>query len=473
MEALSQGDPKNPTRSSPPKGREFQTLLKEGTTNTLWEKRAHSKSSAHTTDGSSRAEVGLASPIELTGQATAPALATAGSQHLVPSPARASEREKKTPSSIVEASFGVGSLRLGRLPAGGLHRGRSTNGAVARAISQPNFLTAEKEPSIQPVTAAPLDSMRKTAMAGRVAKFGSNGLRTVFRTSVKGSSDPAPGARLPSRTMPPALQSGGEGESTMASTQGDAQRLGLKPISVPVLARPGSDRTQIRSAAALPQVKAQSPLDSLVPNRTPTREGTAAALVKAKLPTTGASALSVEETQPSPTIGLVSPTRAAQATHGRLASSSGPAPAKTEAPSNPQLTAGWKIEPTQVDDRGGVRQSTWNIKPPLSTGSAMRMELTQEGSTLKANLTVSPAALGYLDLAATALPHHAVHLPQGVATLELTVTTSGGGGAGSQSNPEPRQAVLASSVAKSRDFQLQAGGAALASYSLAGLDYRA
>lgn len=181
---------------------------------------------------------------------------------------------------------------------------------------------------------------------------------------------------------------------------------------------------------------------------------------------------------PSPSRPMATaPTSAA----GHHAAAAVHAPAGTDNSANqPQ---GWKIQPVHVQNTDGVRQSTWTIRPPVANGPPMTMELTQQGSNLKANLTVNAATAALITTAPTALPHHAVHLPDGVSTLQFTVMTQGGGGGGSgfggQPNPQqPSPGQLAGT------YGGHAGGGgvhahvtsrsdAAAELMLSGVDYRA
>lgn len=96
---------------------------------------------------------------------------------------------------------------------------------------------------------------------------------------------------------------------------------------------------------------------------------------------------------------------------------------------------GWKIQSTAVSETSGVKVSRWSIQPPGSVKVPMTMELTQQGSHLKADLTVHGAALNLISATPALLPHQAVHLPKGVSTLEFSLLTHGGPGeqAGQQS----------------------------------------
>lgn len=89
---------------------------------------------------------------------------------------------------------------------------------------------------------------------------------------------------------------------------------------------------------------------------------------------------------------------------------------------------GWKITPNQVTVDGSVRRSQWTIHPPTPLASPMKMELTQSGSHLKADLTVTQNALGLVNASPTALMHQAIHLPDGVSQLQFSLNTEGGFG---------------------------------------------
>lgn len=94
----------------------------------------------------------------------------------------------------------------------------------------------------------------------------------------------------------------------------------------------------------------------------------------------------------------------------------------------PAPAPGWKIQAGPMVQQDGVKHSSWIIRPPVSAGQPMKLELTQEGSKLKADLTVSASqiATGLVNASPTALPHHAVHLPDGVSTLEFSLFSQGG-----------------------------------------------
>ncbi len=87
---------------------------------------------------------------------------------------------------------------------------------------------------------------------------------------------------------------------------------------------------------------------------------------------------------------------------------------------------GWTIAPAQIRNAGGIQESTWTIRPPLFMGPPMKMELIQEGSRLQANLTVHENLMGLVNTSPTALPQNAVHLPEGVSTLQFTLASHGG-----------------------------------------------
>ena len=131
---------------------------------------------------------------------------------------------------------------------------------------------------------------------------------------------------------------------------------------------------------------------------------------------------------------VVSPMSASHGHGGHGAPShAGPALVQTKTPTEPQPPA-WKVQSNGVVAQDGTKRSSWTIQPPLTNAPAMKLELTQNGSKLKADLTVSPQVMGLINASPTALPHHAVHLPEGVSTLEFSLFTQGGGtGFGEQS----------------------------------------
>ena len=141
--------------------------------------------------------------------------------------------------------------------------------------------------------------------------------------------------------------------------------------------------------------------------------------------------------------------------------------------------AGWKIQPLNTHNADGVRWSTWTIRPPAANGPPMKMELIQQGSSLKANLTVSTSSLGLIDTIPTSLPNHAVHLPEGVLTLHFSVMAHNGGkGPGDQPNPNPHPPggelaqVYGGRVGASTPAWMETGTEA-AELSFSGVDYRA
>ncbi len=151
--------------------------------------------------------------------------------------------------------------------------------------------------------------------------------------------------------------------------------------------------------------------------------------------------------------------------------------ADQNAPATPP--AGWKIQPMNTHNADGVRWSTWTIRPPAANGPPMKMELIQQGSSLKANLTVSTSSLGLIDTIPASLPNHAVHLPEGVLTLHFSVMThSGGKGPGDQSNPNPHPPggelaqAYGGRVGASTPAWMETGTEAI-ELSFSGVDYRA
>ena len=105
----------------------------------------------------------------------------------------------------------------------------------------------------------------------------------------------------------------------------------------------------------------------------------------------------------------------------------------------------------------------------------MKLELTQQGSTLKADLTVNSTSLGLINQSPTALPHQAVHLPEGVSHLEFSVWTQQGGNSGAgQDGQSPYQPPVAGPMSRysvgTATRSLEAGTNLM---SLDGIDYRA
>ncbi len=108
--------------------------------------------------------------------------------------------------------------------------------------------------------------------------------------------------------------------------------------------------------------------------------------------------------------------------------------AKTTASPKPP---GWTIQSTGASEQQGVKRTSWMIRPPVAEGPPMKLDLTQEGSHLKADLTVSTQSMGIINATPTALPHQAVHLPEGVSTLQFSLMTQGGStGMGGQSSSQ-------------------------------------
>ncbi len=134
---------------------------------------------------------------------------------------------------------------------------------------------------------------------------------------------------------------------------------------------------------------------------------------------------STAESTTAPAMSPMSATAHAHTGHG-VRGHAGPPAAPVKTASTPQQPA-WKIQSNGVVAQDGAKRSSWTIQPPLANGPAMKLELTQSGSKLKADLTVSPQVMGLINASPTALPHHAVHLPEGVSTLEFSLFTQGGG----------------------------------------------
>lgn len=122
--------------------------------------------------------------------------------------------------------------------------------------------------------------------------------------------------------------------------------------------------------------------------------------------------------------GTLAPPTSHPVSH-RASTGDRPHPTKVETPAQ---VPGWKIQAGPVVQQNGVKHSSWIIRPPMSVGQPMKLELTQEGSKLKADLTVSASqiASGLVNASPTALPHQAVHLPDGVFTLEFSLFSQGG-----------------------------------------------
>lgn len=150
------------------------------------------------------------------------------------------------------------------------------------------------------------------------------------------------------------------------------------------------------------------------------------------------------------------------------------APSDVPEPNTPQ---GWTIRPVQLQHSQGTQLSTWTIRPPAYAGPPMKMELTQQGTQLKANLILNANALGLVNASPTALPHQAVHLPEGVSTLEFTMTTTQGGpNQGDQSQPQSRYDPGASpAIARYEGLDVPAvrAGPGYSGVSLATVDYHA
>ena len=168
-------------------------------------------------------------------------------------------------------------------------------------------------------------------------------------------------------------------------------------------------------------------------------------------------------------------TAAAAATHVRRA-----APEKVVNLPAQKPQPGWKIQATHVQQQDGVKRSTWTIRPPVAQAPPMTMQLTQQGTHLKADLTVNAAVLGLINASPTALPHHAVHLPEGVSTLEFSLMTQGGfAGTGGDNPASGGQPQPQSGWAGGSGMYGSSPGAALASdasrlgWSNDGIDYRA
>lgn len=135
---------------------------------------------------------------------------------------------------------------------------------------------------------------------------------------------------------------------------------------------------------------------------------------------------------------------------------------------------GWTIQPGQVQNIAGIRQSSWTIRPPALMGPPMKMEIAQQGSQMTANLTVSAGSLGLLNATPTALPHQAVHLPEGVTNLVFSLSTQGGS-SGEQAGQPPHEPF--EGVARPPGYQVQSERGPTQALNTGngqrGLDYRA
>ena len=196
----------------------------------------------------------------------------------------------------------------------------------------------------------------------------------------------------------------------------------------------GTGPSATRASAALHaevQAGVQSQAGVESPKSTGSRNKTSVSVAgpKPSAPTSGNGATPGNASTP-----VVSPMSISHGHGGHGAPShAGPSLVQTKTPTEPQPPA-WKVQSNGVVAQNGTKRSSWTIQPPLANAPAMKLELTQSGSKLKADLTVSQQVMGLINASPTALPHHAVHLPEGVSTLEFSLFTQGGGtGFGEQS----------------------------------------
>ncbi len=471
-QAVAKGGSSNPPGPASGKRDGFRALLKGRTKSEESGKHPHAKSSARRSPASPLTDSKLAS------QPSASGLATVEVPHAL------AVKGMAPPRGPAESSRSVGIASRGRYrriqPSGGGLDENAADLASTGAISLQDALKMGTMPTKGPrvvkgVTVGPHDtgtnagSTRTAAAAPTRHNLVVGSTRILVRTEVAGISDIGTAPRSQSLTSVEDLKSVTHGASLV---EGNGASVGPRPTRSSVSGQVTVSRTSSKAFVVSREARVKSPWGQVTVKRASNKASMASPRVKAKSAPAGTTGANELQSAP-PTTSVVRPANLAESTGGRAASSAAVNSAKSGTPSGQRaLPTGWKIEPTQVDNRDGVRQSTWSIKPPLSSGTPLKMELTQQGATLKANLTVSPSGLGYLDLVPTVLPHQAVHLPQGVATLQFTVTTPGGGGAGGQGNPEPRQAAP-QAPGNSPNAQPQVAVTATASSGLTVLDYRA
>ncbi|NMP23553.1 hypothetical protein [Sulfobacillus harzensis] len=153
-----------------------------------------------------------------------------------------------------------------------------------------------------------------------------------------------------------------------------------------------------------------------------------------RMPSGGSDSTGIKPLATSASPSFAEASKAHHAAATKVHSVASPVTAQHKATATPP---GWKIQATRVVQQDGVKRSSWLIRPPFDGGQPLKMELTQQGSKLKADLTVSASqlALGVINTSPTALPHQAVHLPDGVSTLEFSLLLQGGGQQGTMGNP--------------------------------------
>ncbi len=143
-------------------------------------------------------------------------------------------------------------------------------------------------------------------------------------------------------------------------------------------------------------------------------------------------------------------------------------------PLKPSVPSGWRIVPGPVQRDQTMVRSEWTIRAPMVQASAMKMTVTQEGSHLKAELRVPTNLMGWVNASPTALPHHAVHLPEGVHTLEFSLSAEGeGAGVGGGDGRAPGYAPGPGGANRPMPWTGTPADGASEVESSGGVDYRA
>ncbi|MCY0878379.1 MAG: hypothetical protein OWU84_05510 [Firmicutes bacterium] len=156
-----------------------------------------------------------------------------------------------------------------------------------------------------------------------------------------------------------------------------------------------------------------------------------------------------------------------------MSSNEGSAATKSETVLPEPVPKGWRIEPGRAERNSSAVRTEWRIRPPAPQPGAMTLTLTQSGSRLKADLVVPAHLIGWVNVTPTALPHQAVHLPDGVQTLEFSLHAESGGSGGSSNEGYGAESGTASSPPRSQPSWLGASSAGSGQEAGAGVDYRA
>lgn len=282
-----------------------------------------------------------------------------------------------------------------------------------------------------PMQGMPVNGGKRTA-AGTLNHVASAQLSRHPSVSVPGTVGPDPHAALPTKTpITHVTRQGAVSSATLDVNQAEAPPPGtaqpkagdssgrvMHGVQATAARTMGVGRTDVQ-----PGTLPEAPSPSAKSLGSTGKAGNAAGSSKTNALTPGTNS-TPGSTSPAPAMSPMA-TSHGHTGHGARGHA-GPPAAQIKAESTPQQPA-WKIQSNGVVAQDGAKRSSWTIQTPLANGPAMKLELTQSGSKLKADLTVSPQVMGLINASPTALPHHAVHLPEGVSTLEFSLFTQGGG----------------------------------------------